>query len=101
MKMKIVAAEPLKKQTLEADHEGISYHQSGGFGMGDTSHHTFAEIDAVVRNTSNPSQPVLSIQCGTSIYSIRYKANDQGHRALIDHIVANAQKTVAPSQETP
>jgi len=98
MNMRIVASEPLKKQILEVDDAGIRFSESAAFGMGQPHRHAFAEIDAVVRTTANPALPVLSIQCGTTIYSIRYKANDEGHRALVDHIVANAQKSM---QETP
>ena len=50
MKMKIVASEPLKKLTLEADDEGILFNESAGFGMGETYHHAFREIDADPNN---------------------------------------------------
>lgn len=97
MKMKIVASEPLKKLTLEADHEGISFNESGGFGMGEWHHHSFSEIDAVVR-TANTIYPNLSIQVGTKIYTIKYKAEDNAHKALVDHIITNAQKTVSTQE---
>lgn len=93
MKMQIVASEALKRQTLEADDEGISIHETSGFGMGEWYHHAFGEIDAVVRTTSNPAFPTLSIQVGRTIYSIRYKSTDAGHQSLVDHIVAHVQRT--------
>ena len=97
MKMKITASEPLKKMTLETDEEGISFNESGGFGMGNWHHHKFSEIDAVVR-TASTIYPVLSIQVGTTIYSIKYKAEDNSHKAVVEHIVANAQKSVSTQE---
>lgn len=90
----IVFKEPLKTRKLSADDEGISYHESAAFGMGDTFHHAFGEIDAVLRNTQNAAQPVLAIQIGTTTYTIQYKPNDQQHLALIDKIITYTRKTV-------
>ena len=36
---------------------------------------------------------VLSIQVGKKVYSIRYKANDAGHRTAIEHLVRNLAQT--------
>ena len=90
MKSKIVATEPLKKQSLEADDAGIVFTESPGFGMGETYHHAFRDVDVIMRSTNNAAQPVLSIQVAQTTYSIRYKANDEQHRALIDYIVQKA-----------
>lgn len=95
MKEKIVATQPLKKQILEADEQGISYTESPGFGMGDTFHHAYHEIDAIVRSAT---EPVLSIQIGSRIYSLRFNQNNEGHRALIGRIVAGAQKSALPTE---
>lgn len=89
--MKIVAAQPLRKQTLEVHDHGISYNESSGFGMGASSHFSFDQIDAVVRSATDP---ILSIQVGTNIIKLPIKKDDQTHNAVIAQIVAGAQQTV-------
>lgn len=85
--LKIVASEPLKKKTLEVEPDGIRFHESAGFGMGETEFHPFADVDAVVRCTD---EPLLSIQIGKSVWSIRYNHQDEKQRAVADAIVAGA-----------
>ena len=84
----IVDSEPLKKKKLECIENGFRYSEPGVFGMGEGGQHAFHEIDAIVRD-SHPA--VLHIQVGRTIYSVRYKANDANHRAVIDCIVAGAK----------
>ena len=93
MNMRIVAAGPLEKQTLAADEHGFVYNESAAFGLGEQHRHAFAEIDAIVRTLGNPALPVLSIQVAQKIYSIRYKAGDEQHRALVDFIVHKTAQT--------
>lgn len=90
----IVFKEPLKTVQLDADDDGIRFHERGGLGTGETAQHPFRAIDAVVRSTDNAAQPMLSIQVGSSIYSIRYKPSDEKHRAVIDRIVTGARKSM-------
>lgn len=97
MNMRIVVSGALERETLTADEYGVHYNKSAGFGLGTQHRHAYAEIDAVVRSTANPSLPVLSIQVGKKIISIRYKANDAQHRATVDFIVQRAAQT----KETP
>lgn len=97
MNLRIVASGPIEKQTLTADDHGIHYNESAAFGLGTQYHHAFGEIDAILRTTANPALPVLSIQVGAKIYSIRYKAGDEQHRALVDFIVRKAAETKEPS----
>lgn len=97
MNMRIVVSGALERETLAADEYGINYNKSAGFGIGTQHRHAYAEIDAVVRTTTNPALPVLSIQVGKKIISIRYKANDAQHRATVDFIVQRAAQT----KETP
>ncbi|MGZ7031397.1 MAG: hypothetical protein ACXVIJ_05435 [Thermoanaerobaculia bacterium] len=91
--MKIVAAQPLKKQTLEVHDHGITYSEGTGFGMGEVSNFSFDQIDAVVRSATDP---VLSIQIGTTIYKLAVR-KDPAHDAVIAQIVAGAEKTVVPA----
>ena len=91
MAIKIVASAPLKKQTLEVHDAGISYNESAGFGMGEQSHYSFDQIDAVVRSVA---EPVLSLQIGTTIIKLGFKNGDQTHEAAIAQIVAGAKKSV-------
>jgi hypothetical protein len=92
MTQKIVASQPLKKQTLTVWEEGIVYTESAAFGAGPTFRYTFDQIDAVVKSSS---EPILSIQVGSVIHSIPFKKNDDSHRAVIDQIVAGAQRTLS------
>jgi hypothetical protein len=92
MAITIVASAPLKKQTLEVHDEGISYFESTGFGMGEPpSHYSFDQIDAVVRSVT---EPVLSLQIGTTVIKLAIKNGDQTHEAAIAQIVAGAKKSV-------
>jgi hypothetical protein len=88
----IVASQPLKKQTLEVNDEGITYKESAGFGMGELFRFSFDQIDAVVRSVS---EPLLAIQIGTTIIKLAIKSGDETHNAVIAEIVAGALKSVA------
>jgi hypothetical protein len=96
MTMRIVASGPIEKQTLSADDHGINYNESAAFGLGTQHRHAFGEIDVILRTTANPALPVLSIQVGKKVYSIRYKAGDEQHRAVVDFIVRKAAQTKEP-----
>ena len=91
MIQKITAAEPLKKMSLAVDERGIVYSESAAFGMGDEHPYSFDQIDAIVRSSNVPA--VLSIQIGHTIHSIPIKKDDEGHRAVIDQIVAGALRS--------
>lgn len=93
MNMKLVDTELLRKVTLEADEEGIRFQESHGFGMSDTYRHTFGEIDAILREESNPGAPRLSIQVGAKVYSIRYKSYEARQCAVVDYIVQKAAQS--------
>lgn len=93
MTMRIVVKGALETETLSVDDHAFYYNKSAAFGLGTQYRHIFAEIDAVVRSIGNPALPVLSVQVGKKIYSIRYKANDAQHRAVVDHLVRNATQT--------
>jgi len=88
---KIVASEPLKKQTLEVYDQGITYNESAGFGMGELFNYSFDAIDAVLRSAT---EPVLSIQIGTTIHKLKIKNDNETHNAVITQIVAGARKTI-------
>ena len=92
MRLEITAAGAVEKQTLIVYDEGINYNESAAFGIGKQHRHWFREIDAVLRSTANPNQPVLSIQIGKTIYSIRYNPRDGQHRAAIDFLVQKAKE---------
>jgi len=93
MTLRIVVKGALETETLSADDQAFYYNKSAAFGLGNQHRHAWQEIDAIVRSIANPAQPVLSIQVGTKIYSIRYKPNDAAHRAFIDHVVRHAAQT--------
>lgn len=93
MMYRIVVKGALETETLAVDDYGFNYSKSAAFGLGTQYRHAFAEIDAVVRSIANPALPVLSIQVGKKVYSIRYKANDAGHRTAIEHLVRNLAQT--------
>lgn len=88
MTEEIVFKQPLKKQILVVDEEGISYTETGGIGMGETAHAYFHQIDAVVRN---PAPPVVSVQVGRQIFSIQYQPNNETHQSVLRRIVAGAK----------
>ena len=90
---RIVVSGPLEKETLTVDDHGFNYNKSAMFGLGNQHRHAFAEIDAIVRSSANPALPMLSIQVGKKIYTIRYKANDAKHCALVDHLVRRTAQT--------
>ena len=90
MSRKIVAAEPLKKKTLEVDEAGISWSESAGLGSGTPRRYAFDQIDAVVESEESP---VLSIQAGAVVHSIPYKKSDETHLAVIAEIVAGARRS--------
>ena len=90
MMYRIVVKGALETETLAVDDYGFNYSKSAAFGLGTQYRHAFAEIDAVVRSIANPA---LSIQVGKKVYSIRYKANDAGHRTAIEHLVRNLAQT--------
>jgi hypothetical protein len=91
MTKKIVASDPLKKMSLAVNEQGIVYGESAAFGMGEEHPYSFDQIDAIVRSSGVPA--ALSIQIGHTIHSIPIKKDDEGHRAVIDQIVAGALRS--------
>jgi hypothetical protein len=97
--MKIVAAQPLKKQILEVHDEGVTYTETSGFGMGETSRFSFDQIDAVVKSAT---EPLLSIQVGTTTVKLTFKKDNETHRAVIARIVDGARESVgSPGRSDP
>lgn len=90
MNLTIVASQPLKKQTLEVHDTGISYNESPGFGMGEWTHVSFGEIDAVLRSATGT---VLSILAGRAVYRIQFNDRNPGHHEVIDRIVKGAVRS--------
>jgi hypothetical protein len=93
--MRIVSAQPLKKQTLEVLDRGVTISESAGFGMGEMFRIAFADIDAVVQSAT---EPVLSIQVGTKIFKLTIRKDDETHRAVIARIVEGARRTLGQAQ---
>jgi hypothetical protein len=88
MTEEIVFKQPLKKQILVVDEEGVSYTETGGIGMGDTAHVYFHQIDAVVRN---PTGPVITVQTGRQLYSIQYQPQNETHQSVLRRLIAGVQ----------
>jgi hypothetical protein len=91
----IIASQALKRQSLTVTADGIVYAEGGTVGTGKKLRYTFGQIDAVVKSTT---EPVLSIQIGSVVHSIPIRKDDANHRAIIEQIVAGAQRSLA---ETP